>query len=74
MPNFKDKKHYLIGGKARGSAKDKITRCYLMQDIEIQDKTKINKIGKNKKMEKEEKKQNNNKNLDERELTKAERK
>ena len=70
MPEFEGKNHYLIGVKAKGSAKEKVTWCYLTQDIEIQNKIKINKIEKNKKIEK----QKNNKNMDKRELTKAKRK
>ena len=74
MPEFKDKNHYLVGVKAKGSARDKITGCYLTQDTEIQNKTKTNKAKKNKKIKKEEKKHKNNQNMDERELTKMERK
>ena len=54
MPELKGKNHYLLGVKAKGSAKDKITGCYLMQDIEIQKKNKPNNLKKNKNFEKEE--------------------
>ena len=74
MPNFRGKNHYLVGVKSKGSAKDKITGCYLMQDIEIQNKSKTNKTKSNKNVKKQEKKQKNNKNMNEWELKKAGRK
>ena len=74
MPKFQDKNNYLIGVKARGSVKHKIMGCYLTLDIEIQNKTKLNKTERNKKREKEEKKQKNIINMEERGLTKTKRK
>ena len=53
MPELKGKNHYLVGVKARGSTKNKVTGCYLTQDIEIPNKTKTKKIKYHKKIKKE---------------------
>ena len=52
MPEFKGKNHYLVGVKAKESAKDKVTGCYLVEDIKIQNKTKTKKTKNKKKLKK----------------------
>ena len=74
MPEFENITHYLIGVKAVGKAKDKITRCYLANPIEIQSNNKRkNKTENHKKIKKEKNTQKKEENSNDKRLTMIER-